>query len=386
MHNRSKAIWILGALVLLGAAGRWLWAEPVVATAAKPRAVPVRVVEVERKDVDDFAIGIGRVASMQSVVIRTQIDGTLTRLHVQEGQWVKAGDLLATIDDRSARASLQQAKAQLDQSQAQLSGAEIDLKRYRELVAEKGVSRQTFDQQEALVNQLRATLAGNKAAIAVAEVHLSHTRIHSPVTGRVGIRSVDEGNFLRASDAGGLFSVTQIAPISVEFSLPQVMLPTLQRLLDVPETAPVTAYLSGEGAEDTFLAEGRLRLIDNQVSATTGTLRVKAEFANEDQALWPGQLVNVRVRTGQFPAALTVSPRAVSRGLEGHFVYRLNGTVAELEPVTVKHQSDQLFIVEGVSAGDRLVSDGQSRLKPGVEVEVLEGQQADSAMVTQAQQ
>ncbi|MGK9067088.1 efflux RND transporter periplasmic adaptor subunit [Stutzerimonas chloritidismutans] len=385
MHNRSKAIWILGALVLTGAAGRWLLAEPETATPAKPRAVPVRVVTVERKDVEDFAIGIGRVASMQSVVIRTQIDGVLTRLHVDEGQWVKAGDLLATIDDRSARASLQQAKAQLDQSQAQLTGAEIDLKRYRELVAEKGVSRQTFDQQEALVNQLRATLAGNKAAIVAAEVQLSHTRILSPVTGRVGIRSVDEGNFLRASDADGLFSVTQIAPISVEFSLPQVMLPTLQRLLEVPEAAPVSAYLTGEGSDDVLLAEGRLRLIDNQVSASTGTLRVKAEFANDDHALWPGQLVNVRVRTGQFPAALTVPPRAVSRGLEGHFVYRLDGNVAELQPVTVKHQSERLFIVEGVSAGDRLVSDGQSRLKPGVEVEVLEGQHADPAMVTQAQ-
>lgn len=343
------------------------------------------MVQVKQQDVADVASGIGRVASLHSVMIRTQIDGKLVRLHVKEGQWVKAGDLLATIDDRAVRAGLDEAKAQLGQSQAQLEGAEVDLKRYRQLIAENGVSRQTLDQQQALFNQLQATVAGHKAAIAAAEVQLSHTRIPSPVSGRVGIRNVDEGNFLRTSDAQGLFTVTQIAPIAVEFSLPQAMLPTLQQLLDAPEAARVTAFVSNEGQAEVPLGEGHLSLIDNQVSATTGTLRVKAEFANEDQALWPGQLVNVKVQTAIYSDVLTVPPKAVMRGLDNQFVYRLNGNVAEVLPVKVIHQSNELFIIEGAEAGDAIVSDGQSRLKPGIEVEVLGDVQRTETAALQAQ-
>lgn len=364
---------------------RWLVAEPAAPSAAKPRAVPVRVVEVKQQDVADFASGIGRVASLHSVVIRTQIDGKLVGLHVKEGQWAKAGDLLATIDDRAVRASLDEAKAQLGQSQAQLKGAEVDLKRYRQLIADNGVSRQTFDQQDALFNQLKATVAGHKAAIAAAEVQLSHTRILSPVSGRVGIRNVDEGNFLRTSDAQGLFTVTQIAPIAVEFSLPQAMLPTLQQLLEAPDAARVTAFVSNGGQGEVPLGEGHLSLIDNQVSATTGTLRVKAEFANEDQALWPGQLVNVKVQTALYSDVLTVPPKAVMRGLDNRFVYRLNGNVAEVLPVKVVYQSNELSLIEGAEAGDAIVSDGQSRLKPGIEVEVLGDIQGTETAALQAQ-
>ncbi len=376
MRTRNKAILALGILAVLVLTGRWLLAEPAVVTTAKAAPVPVRVVRVEQQEVVDYANGIGRVASLHSVVIRTQVDGKLVGLHVKEGQWVKAGDLLATIDDRALRASLDEAKAQLGQTQAQLKGTEIDLNRYRDLIADNGVSRQTLDQQQALFNQLKATVAGHRAAIAAAEVQLSHTHILSPVTGRVGIRNVDEGNFLRTSDTQGLFTVTQIAPIAVEFSMPQSMLRTLQRLLDASEAARVTAFVSDDSQGEVFLGEGRLRLIDNQVSANTGTLRVKAEFQNEDQGLWPGQLVNVRVQTALYPDALTVPPKAVLRGLDNHFVYRLNGNVAEVQPVKVLHQSDELFIIDGLQAGDAVVSDGQSRLKPGVEVEPLGGGQA----------
>ncbi|AHL73902.1 RND transporter MFP subunit [Stutzerimonas stutzeri] len=386
MRTRYKAILALGVLALLVLTARWLVAEPSVAPVAKPKPVPVRVVRVQQQDVTDYASGIGRVTSLHSVVIRTQIDGKLVGLHVKEGQWVKSGDLLATIDDRALRASLAEARAQLGQSRAQLKGAEIDLNRYRQLIAENGVSRQTFDQQQALFNQLKATVAGHEAAIAAAQVQLSHTRILSPVTGRVGIRNVDEGNFLLASDAQGLFTVTQMAPIAVEFSMPQSMLPRLQQLLEAPQAARVIAFNSDGALGEVSLGEGRLRLIDNQISATTGTLRAKAEFENNEQALWPGQLVNVKVQTALYSDVLTVPPKAVLRGLDNHFVYRLNGNVAEVQPVEVIHQSDELFIIEGVQAGDAIVSDGQSRLKPGIEVEPLgEGPASDQTAARQAQ-
>jgi RND family efflux transporter MFP subunit len=308
-------------------------------------------------------------SALHSVEIKPQVEGVLTRVLVKEGQWVKQGDLLATLDDRSIRASLDQARAQLGQSQAQIQVAGVDLKRYRLLSSDDGVSKQTLDQQQALVNQLQATVKGNQAAIANAEVQLSYTQIRSPVTGRVGIRNIDPGNLVRASDTQGLFSVTQIDPIAVEFSLPQQMLPTLQGLLKAPTPALVQAYMDADG-ESNLLGEGHLALIDNQISANTGTVRVKAEFDNKDGRLWPGQLVTIRLRTAVQENALVVPPPVVQRGVDGHFVYRLDGDQVTSVPVKVLYQDSGLNIIAGVKPGERLVLDGQSRLKPGSRVEV----------------
>jgi len=361
----------LAVLLALAGAGWWLFARPGDETVRKAPTIPVRVVSVKQQDVPRYVSGIGSVLSLHSVVIRPQVEGVLTRLLVKEGQWVKQGDLLATIDDRSIRASLEQAQAQLGQSQAQLQVAGVDLKRYRLLSTDNSVSRQTLDQQQALFNQLQATVLGHQAAIAAAQVQLSYTQIRSPVTGRVGIRNVDEGNFLRVADSQGLFSVTQIDPIGVEFSLPQNMLPTLQALLKAQAPAAVQAYLEGDGdSGGTLLGEGRLTLIDNQVAANTGTIRVKAEFANPDARLWPGQLVTLKLQTALDQDALVVPPQVVQRGIDGHFVYRLVGDKVESVPVKVLYQDSVLNIVAGVGKGDKLVSDGQSRLKPGATVEV----------------
>jgi RND family efflux transporter MFP subunit len=192
----------------------------------------------------------------------------------------------------------------------------------------------------------------------------------------VGIRTVDPGNFLRVSDAQGLFSVTQMDPIAVEFSLPQNLLPTLQQLLNAPAPALVNAYLSDHEQSGSLLAQGQLRLIDNQVSATTGTLRAKAEFANAAQTLWPGQLVTVKVQTAIDKDALVVPPQVVQRGLEQYFVYRVKGDVVESVPVKLLYQDSELNIIQGVQpadiqAGTVLIRDGQSRLKPGAKIEVL---------------
>jgi len=369
IHPRSLVICI--ALFALAGVAFWLFGRSGEEKTVRTSVIPVRVVAVKQQDVPRYVSGIGSVLSLHSVVIRPQVEGVLTRLLVKEGEWVKQGDLLATIDDRAIRASLEQAKAQLGQSQAQLKVAGVDLKRYQLLSTDNGVSRQTLDQQQALFNQLQATVLGNQAAIAAAQVQLSYTRILSPVTGRVGIRNVDEGNFLRVADAQGLFSVTQIDPIGVEFSLPQNMLPTLQGLLKAQPAAVVQAYLEGDGdSSGTLLAEGHLTLIDNQVAANTGTIRVKAEFANADARLWPGQLVTLKLQTALEQDALVVPPQVVQRGIDGHYVYRLVDNKVESVPVNVVYQDSTLNIIAGVRKGDKLLSDGQSRLKPGATVEV----------------
>ncbi|MFC6335665.1 efflux RND transporter periplasmic adaptor subunit [Pseudomonas sp. CCM 7891] len=372
MHIPRKPAVIVGVLILLAIAA-WASTRPAKTRLAASTAIPVRVVSVAEQDIPRFVSGIGSVLSLHSVVIRPQIDGILTKLLVKEGQQVKAGDLLATIDDRSIRAGLDQARAQRGESQAQLQVAQVNLKRYKVLSIDDGVSKQTYDQQQALVNQLKATVLGNQAAIDAAQVQLSYTQIRSPVTGRVGIRTVDEGNFLRMSDTQGLFSVTQIDPIAVEFSLPQQMLPTLQRLIAAQHPANVNAYIGADtdGQTGDLLGEGRLSLIDNQISATTGTVRAKAEFSNTAQKLWPGQLVTIKIQTALDKNVLVVPPTVVQRGLDSHFVYRINGSKVDIVPVQVVYQDSDLNIVKGVQAGDVLVSDGQSRLKAGAQVDIL---------------
>ncbi|MEE1926051.1 efflux RND transporter periplasmic adaptor subunit [Pseudomonas sp. 148P] len=371
--SSPRTLLVLLALVLLAVATWFVGQRPQAARPAASSAVPVSVIAVQREDVPRFLSAIGTVQSLHSVVIRPQVEGVLTRIAVQEGQTVQKGDLLATLDDRAIRASLDQARAQLGQSQAQLQVAETDLKRYRLLSEDNGISRQTLDQQQALVNQLKATLLGNQANIAAAEVQLSYTRILSPVSGRVGIRNVDEGNLVRSTDTQGLFSVTRLDPINVEFSVPQQWLPTLQQLTASSEAAPIQAYLEGDG--DTggkLLGEGRLSLIDNQIAAGTGTLRAKATFANPDARLWPGQLVTLRVQTGVERNALVVPPGVVRQGVDKHFVYRIAGDKAEAVPVKVIYQDSKVNVISGVEANDRLVADGQSRLKPGAKVEILD--------------
>ena len=388
MPIRKRPLLLVGALIVLLAAGAWLLLRPTSSKLTAPTAIPVRVVSVAERDVPRYVSGIGSVLSLHSVVIRPQIDGILTRLLVKEGQLVKAGDLLATIDDRSIRASLDQAKAQLGESQAQLQVAQVNLKRYKLLSVDDGVSKQTYDQQQALVKQLQATLLGNQAAIDAAHVQLSYTQIRSPVSGRVGIRTVDEGNFLRMSDTQGLFSVTQIDPIAVEFSLPQQMLPTLQGLIGATPAAAVNAYLGADtdGQTGDLLGEGHMTLIDNQINANTGTIRAKAEFDNAGQKLWPGQLVTIKIQTALNKDALVVPPTVVQRGLDQHFVYRVKDGKVESVPVQMVYQNSELNIIKGVQAGDVLVSDGQSRLKPGASVQILdEPPELTQASATQAQ-
>lgn len=371
MRKQTRTVIVASAVIALIAVASWGLTRPAAAKVSAPVAIPVRVVSVIKEDVPRYVSGLGSVLSLHSVIIRPQVEGILTKLLVKEGQQVKTGDLLATIDDRSIRATLAQAQAQLAQSQAQLDVAQVDLKRYRLLTTDNSISKQTFDQQQSLVQKLQATIQGDQASINATQVQLSYTQIRSPVTGRVGIRNVDEGNFLRVADAQGLFSVTQIDPVSVEFSLPQQMLPTLQALVHAPTPAEVKAYIGDGGTTGTLLGTGKLTLIDNQVAANTGTIRAKAEFSNPDEKLWPGQLVTVQIQTAIDRDALKVPPQVIQRGVDNHYAYRVNGDKVEVVPVDVLYQDSNLTLIKGPKAGDVLVSDGQSRLKPGARIEVL---------------
>lgn len=375
----------LGSALFTGCAavagGLYFWPSSSVATtgAVAPAAVPVRVGTVAQRSVPVMVSALGTVRSQRSVEIRPQVDGLLVELPAKEGQFVKRGDLLARIDDRSIVAALDQAKAQLAVAQAQLASASLDLGRYESLAKSQAISTQTLDQQRALVAQLRATVRTEQASVAARQVQLSHTRIHAPNDGRVGIHNVHEGAFVRVGDALGLFSVVQLDPISVEVALPQGMLPQLQALLAREnDPAPLQAY-AGHGGE--LLGEGRLALLDNRVLSQSGTIRVKADFANPDGRLWPDQSVTVNLQVRTLPDALVVPQRALRQGSDQVLVWRVvDGSVAP-QPVQVRHSDDQFAVVSGLSAGDTVVVDGHSRLRPGIAVRILD--EAQAAAVTE---
>ncbi|TBV00604.1 efflux RND transporter periplasmic adaptor subunit [Phytopseudomonas dryadis] len=361
----SRTSLLIVPIVLLGALAYW-WlraAEPV--TDSVSSAVPVVLHEVARGDVAVLLRTLGRVRAQRSIEIRAQVDGTLVELPVAEGQRVRKGQLLARIDDRSLRASLNQAIAERGVTRAELDIARLDLERYQNLVRERAAPAQTLDQQKALVARLQATLATREAAVAAAQVQLSYTTIHSPIDGRLGIRNVDAGSLVRAGDATSLLSVVQLDPIDIEATLPQRRLGELQRMLAAPEQALVRAFREDGGEA---IADGRLALIDNRVALDTGTIRVKALFDNADERLWPDQSVVVTLQADVLRDVLSVPLEAIRQRADGTFVWRVEDGKAAPVAVKVLHETDALAVVEGLEAGDQVVIDGQSRLREGVEV------------------
>jgi RND family efflux transporter MFP subunit len=329
---------------------------------AQVRPVPVRTVQVTRSDISELTRAVGHVRASSHVVIRPQVDGQLIELNVREGQQVRRGDLLARIDDRSITASLERASAELAMARASLSAARQDLARYLTLSQRQAVSAQVIDQNRTLVEQLVAQVQAEEAKVETERVRLSHTRLHAPTDGVVGLREVDEGNYVRTSDANGLFSISRIHPITVEMALPQSQLPTLRALLSNPERVPVRAF-THDGGE--LLGEGRLVAIDNRVGNDTGTIRVRAEFDNQAGSLWPGQFVAVTLQSGLRRDALSLPHTAMQRGLDGPFVYRVRDGKAERVSVALLYERDGIAVISGVEAGDEVVFDGQSRLQQG---------------------
>lgn len=365
----------LCTLGIVGGMTYWLWPRASTITPPAAAAVPVTAVEIVRRDIPILINAIGNVRSQRSVDVRPQVDGLLVEFPVSEGQFVKKGDLLARIDDRAIVAALERAKAQQAVAQARLASAQLDLKRYRALASTQAVSAQTLDQQSGLVAQLQATVKSEQATVAATQVQLSYTRIHAPSDGRIGIRNLHVGNYVRTSDAQALFSLVQLDPIGIDISLPQARLPELQALMArADKSSVILRTYSRDGG--TLLGEGHLDLIDNRVSGTTGTVRVKGTVANSQGRLWPDQSIVVNLQAGTLRDAVVVPQRSIRQGSNNTFVWRISDGKALPQTVEVTYSDADIAVVEGVQAGDRVVTDGYSRLRPGTPVNILQANDA----------
>ena len=342
--------------------------SPVLAQPAAS-AVPVSTAVVKQQDVAIFVRGIGTVQPFQSVLIRARVDGTLDKVVFTEGQDVKQGDLLASIDPRPYQAVLDQAVAKKAADIAMLSNAKRDLVRYSDLAKSEFASRQSVDTQQASVSQTTATTQADDAAIAAAKLNLDFTRITSPIDGRAGLRLVDAGNLIHANDANGLVTINQIHPIAVYFTLPQDMFPTVQDAMHAAGTTPLPTSAFG-GDDKRQLATGTLLTMDNAIDTSTGTIKLKAAFPNTDDRLWPGQFVNVHLQLSTAKNAVTVPSSAVQHGVNGLYVYAVqNSTVAKLLPIEIGQDNGDITIVtKGLSGGETVVTGGQSRLTDGTKV------------------
>lgn len=335
--------------------------------AAQP-AVPVQVEAAQRADVPVYLRNIGAAQAYASVLVRARVDGTLDRVFFTEGQDVKAGQPLAQIDPRPYAAALAAAEAKKAADEAQVANAKRDLGRYANLASRDFASRQQVDTQSASVSSQQANVQGDEAAVATARLNLEYAAITSPIDGRAGLRLVDPGNLVHASDAQGIVVVTQVHPISVVFTLPQQTLPALQAAM-ARGAAPVAAF-SEDGASQ--LGDGTLLTIDNQVDQTTGTIKLKATFPNTDNRLWPGQFLNARIQVDTLKGVVTVPSRAVQRGPDGLYVFLVKPDMTAVrQPVGVKQDDQGVSVVDqGLDAGAQVVTDGESRLQNGTKLAI----------------
>ena len=359
-------------LLVLVAGGWWAWQRRLPAAANAGRAAGadaalVTTARVVRQDVPFYAEGLGRVRALNTVLVRSQVDGPITEIAFKEGQEVRAGDLLVQIDPRSFEAAARQAAARLAQDQAQLDSAKKIFANNTALIAKGAIDQQAFDVQQASVRQLEAVVQADEAGVAEAALQLEHTRITSPIDGRAGLRMVDRGNLVHANDAAGLVVINQVQPIAVALTLPESELPRLGANLTTGEKAPATAFDRDNAAA---LDTGELAAVDNQIDETSGTIRCKAVFANARLTLWPGQFVNVRLQTGMRPAALTVPAGAVQHGPDGDFVYVVGARLtAELRPLKVARVGNGMAVIDaGLAEGETVVVDGQYSLRPDAPV------------------
>ena len=366
-----RSVSLLITLLILGGLGYigWLaWQQKSGGRNANARPdlpVPVLAATPRVQDVPVYLDGVGSVRALNTVTVRAQVDGKLIAVNFVEGQDVKKGDVLAEIDPAIYQAQYDQAVAKKAQDEAMLVNQKLDLARYQQLAASNAGSKQQADTQKALVAQQEALIKADQAAIDNAAATLGYTRIVAPISGRAGLRLVDQGNIIRASDTTGLVVLTQLQPIAVWFSLPQ------QQIVRVNAAAAKGALAVDVFGNDgvTVVDTGTLRGIDNQVDPTTGTLKLKAEFPNGNFQLWPGQFVNVRLKVETLPNAVVIPTSAVQRGPAGTFSYVIEGGVANAKPIVVTQQNEHdAVIASGISASDRVVTTGFANLSDGAKV------------------
>jgi membrane fusion protein, multidrug efflux system len=383
-RSKSKAGRRLGLLILVGgaaAAGWWFYGRQPQQQQAPVQqqrggggrfnpyaaAMPVVVAPAAIGDIGITLNALGTVTSLATVTIKSQISGYLINVAYQEGEVVKKGDLLAEIDDRPYQLALKNAEGTLARDQAMLQSAELDLKRYQDLARTNAIPRQQLDQQVALVDQDKANILSDQAQIETQKLNIVYCHIVAPVSGRVGLRLVDPGNYVTPGDATGLVVITQFQPITVIFPVAEDNLPQITKRLKEAKTLPVTAF-DRSGANK--LATGELRTLDNQIDTTTGTLKLRAQFANDDESLFPNQFVNVQLLVDTLRGATVMPTAAVQRGAPGTYVYLLKDdqTVA-VKPVKLGPSSgDRVAIESGLSPGDSVVIDGADKLRNGAKV------------------
>jgi multidrug efflux system membrane fusion protein len=330
--------------------------------------VPVLVAAAQKTDVPVYLDAVGTTKALNTVTVRAQVDGKLLNVGFKEGEDVKKGDVLARIDPTTYRAQLDQAIGKKAQDEANLANAKIDLDRYEKLAVTNSINRQQADTQKAMVAQIQALVQSDQGAIDNARAILEYTTITSPLDGRTGIRQVDEGNIVHASDSTGIVMLTQLKPISVLFNLPQ-------QDLDQVNGAFVKGPLAVDALRsdtDAVIDRGTLRVVDNQVDASTGTVKLKAEFPNADLQLWPGQFVNVRLLIDTLKDVVVIPTGAVQRGPNGTFVYVVkDDNTAAMRPITVQKQDEtQTVVAKGVEPPERVVTTGFARLTDGGQVTI----------------
>ncbi|MDV1072524.1 MdtA/MuxA family multidrug efflux RND transporter periplasmic adaptor subunit [Klebsiella pasteurii] len=392
--NKSRWAAVLVVAIIAGAA-YWFWqgreaASTPSATSAGPgpgggrpgrfgaALAPVQAATATSEAVPRYLSGLGTVMAANTVTVRSRVDGQLLAIHFTEGQQVKAGDLLAEIDPSQFNVALAQAEGQLAKDRATLANARRDLARYQQLVKTNLVSRQELDTQQSLVSETQGTIKADEAAVASAQLQLNWSRITAPIDGRVGLKQVDIGNQISSGDTTGIVVLTQTHPIDVVFTLPENQIATVVQAQKAGKKLVVEAW---DRTNKQKISEGSLLSLDNQIDVTTGTIKLKARFTNQDDALFPNQFVNARMLVDTEQNAVVIPTAALQMGNEGHFVWVLNDENKVSKHTVTPGIQDSLKVVinAGLSAGDRVVTDGIDRLTEGAKVEVVEAQDAATA-------
>ncbi|MCQ8119298.1 MdtA/MuxA family multidrug efflux RND transporter periplasmic adaptor subunit [Methylomonas rosea] len=333
--------------------------------------VSVAVALARQGDLPIYLNGLGTVTPLHTVTVRSRVDGELIRVAFTEGQAVRQGELLAEIDPRPFQVAVQQAEGQLLRDEALLKNAEIDQDRYQTLLEQDSIAAQQTATQAALVKQYRGTVEIDRAQLDNAKLQLSYARITAPVSGRIGLRLVDQGNMVRASDVNGLAVITQVQPISVVFTLPEDEIPAVMRRWRSGDTLVIDAY---DRAGQQKLASGKLLAVDNQIDASTGTLKLKAQFDNEDRTLFANQFVNIKMRLDTLHAATLAPSAAIQHGANGAFVYLVkdDNSITVRRVKTGPADGETVAILEGLAPNDKLVIDGADKLREGSQVKVID--------------
>jgi multidrug efflux system membrane fusion protein len=366
-YSKMGKIWSVVAVIVLVIVTRLYFVGSASDSSHPSVSIPVVTAAVQAKNMPIYVSALGTVTPTDTVTVKTQIDGQLIKVLFEEGQTVKAGELLAEIDSRPTEAQLAQFEGQLARDLALLDNARIDLERYKKLYSQDAVSQQTLDTQISLVNQYEGTVASDRGQVESAKVNLIYCRITSPINGRVGLRQVDPGNFVQTTDTNGLFVINTIQPITVIFSIPEDNLPEVIKKVVAGNILNAEAY---DRAQNKLLATGKLLTFDNQIDPTTGTIKLRAQFINDNLDLFPNQFVNVKLFVDILKDALVIPTSAVQRGKSGTFVYVVNADqTVNTKPVTIRSTNGDMVAVDGALLVNQLVIiEGADKLREGTKV------------------